>query len=349
MRIVNWNIEWMDDWFVGGGKVGFLEDNPPKGITDVADLCERVATVIKDLDPDVLTIEEGPSDIREMNLFVRTYLTDAKGDRLFNVLIGPDGGAQKLYALVKRGGKFSNPALATDDLSLALQTPWKADIDGDHRLEGHEFNRQPLIVEGTMQNETRTLKIVTFHARSTSLNGGEALWKDPETREPFTVAALKERRRISTEAMRVRTYLNDLLNEDSNALIVVTGDFNDGPGIDYFQKHYLTYNVTDILLGSTCYPNQMFTHALLERVPVDQLYTATFYDFIDNISRRNLHLDQILVSPALSGRIRRSGIAHEEYNAGTDIDAGRRQKNVSDHRPVYIDLKPQKSTEENDD
>jgi hypothetical protein len=73
MKIVNWNIEWMNDWFVGYGSVAFRQDNPSRGISDVADLCSRVASVVKNLDPDVLTIEEGPSDIREMELFVETY------------------------------------------------------------------------------------------------------------------------------------------------------------------------------------------------------------------------------------------------------------------------------------
>ena len=82
MRIVDWNIEWMNDWFVGGGNVAFREDNPRKGITDVAALCTRVANVVKGLNPDVLTIQEGPSDIREMALFVENYLTDNQGESL---------------------------------------------------------------------------------------------------------------------------------------------------------------------------------------------------------------------------------------------------------------------------
>lgn len=76
MRIVNWNIEWMNNWFVGQGANAFRNDNPGRGITDVADLCQRVAGVIVSLDPDVLLVEEGPSDWDEMALFVRQCLGD---------------------------------------------------------------------------------------------------------------------------------------------------------------------------------------------------------------------------------------------------------------------------------
>jgi len=338
VRIVNWNIEWMNDWFVGGGSVAFRPDNPRRGITDVADLCRRVASVINNLNPDALSIEEGPSDIREMELFVATYLIDGQGNRLFDIFGGIDGGSQKIYTLVKKGGEFRNPIIPADDLTLALQEPWEADIDGDYQLESYEFTRQPLVVEGTKGEENSKLRIVTLHTKSKYVYNGESLWKNPDTRIEYVKAAMKNRRRISSEAMRVRQYLDDLLNRNNDSLSVVTGDFNDGPGIDYFEKRYLTHNVTDILLGSTYYPDFLFRHAFLERIPEDRRYTAIFDDFIDDIKERHLLLDHILVSPILSSRIEDSGIAHQEYNAGTDNSASGRQKYVSDHRPVYVDL-----------
>jgi endonuclease/exonuclease/phosphatase family metal-dependent hydrolase len=337
MRIVNWNIEWMNNWFVGRGEVAFRTDNPRQGITDVADLCRRVAGVVNTLDPDVLTIEEGPSDIREMELFTRTYLADGNGNSLFNVFGGIDGLCQKIYTLVKKGGELKHPQIAADALTLELQEPWESDVDGDYFIESYDFTRQPLIVEGTTEDGS-TLKIVTLHTKSKYVHEGKAKWNNPDTRQQFIIAALKNRRRISSEAMRLRRYLNAVIEQDSDPFVIVTGDFNDGPGIDYFEKRYLTHNVTDILIGSTYYPNNLFSHAFLERVPESKRYTAIFDDYIDGIKGRRLLLDHILVSPALSSKIKDSGIAHQEYNAGIDPTASERQKYVSDHRPVSIDL-----------
>jgi hypothetical protein len=303
----------------------------------VADLCRRVAEVVKKLDPDVLTIEEGPSDIREMELFASTYLVDGNGNLLFDIFGGIDGRSQKIYTLVKKGGALINPEIPADALTLELEDPWGSDVDGDFRIEGYEFTRQPLVVEGNTGDGTK-LKIVTLHTKSKYVHDGKALWNNPDTKHEFVIAALKNRRRISSEAMRVRWYLNESVKQDSNSSIIVTGDFNDGPGIDFFEKNYLTHNVTDILLGSTYYPNLLFSHAFLESVPEHKRYTAIFDDYIDDIKGRRLLLDHILVSPALSSRIKDSGIAHQEYNAGIDATASGRQKYVSDHRPVSIDL-----------
>jgi hypothetical protein len=61
-------------------------------------------------------------------------------------------------------------------------------------------------------------------------------------REEFIKLALQARRRISAEAMRVREYIDLLFEQNPQAKIVVTGDFNDGPGLDYFEKRYLISN-----------------------------------------------------------------------------------------------------------
>ena len=56
MRFVNWNIEWMNNWFVNGNKIAFK--NTYSGITSVDALAKRVSKVILSSNPDVITIEE---------------------------------------------------------------------------------------------------------------------------------------------------------------------------------------------------------------------------------------------------------------------------------------------------
>ncbi len=325
----------MNNWFVGGGDVALRMVHDPSGITSVDALCRRVGRVILDLDPDVLTLEEGPSDIRELQLFVSYYLDD-----LFEAFGGFDGGAQKIYALVKKTGAFKDPRIPTDDLTQGLQQPWQADIDGDHRLENYDFTRLPLVLEGETGDDGESIRIVTLHTKSKYVHNGKELFENEATRGEFVVAALKNRRRISSEAMRTRKYLDDLVKRAPETRVVVTGDFNDGPGIDYFETRYLTHNVTDILLGSTYYPDWLFRHALIPNVSEDKRFTAIFDDFVDNIPNRKLLLDHFLVSPALAARVTHAAVAHEAYDAGTDDQAEGRQKYVSDHRPILIELEP---------
>lgn len=340
MRIVNWNIEWMNDWFVGRNKVAFRQVHKRGNniiIADVADLCRRVASVIKSLDPDVLTVQEGPSDIREMQLFVETYLKDENNETIFDVFGGFDGRAQKVYALIKKQGKFKEPIVADDDLTLGLQEAWLSDVDGDYHLEDYEFTRAPLVIEGTWAGQDKKLKVMSLHTKSKYVHNQKELWEDD--RIQFIILALKNRRRISSEAMRTRKYLDELIKTDQDALVVVTGDFNDGPGTDYFERYYLTHNITDILLGTTYYPELLFNHAFVSRVSEGERYTAIFDDFVENIPNKRILLDHILVSPTLSNNIQNSGIAHDKFNAHIDNNATGRQKYPSDHRPVFVDLK----------
>lgn len=338
MRIVDWNIEWMNNWFVGNNQVAWR--NAHTGIANVAALAQRVARVITTLDPDVLTLQEGPSDLREMNLFIADFLADAQGQPLYDQFGGVDGGAQKTYILVKRGGRLQNARLATDNPTSALSDEWLADIDGDFFLEAYDFTRIPLVIDGEMAATNETVRVLTVHTKSKFVNYQRAMWNDPSRRQEFIVAALKNRRRISTEAMRARQYLDTLVEAHADALIIVTGDLNDGPGIDFFEKNYLTHGVADIILGSTYHSDRQFRHTLVGNVPIAQLFTAIFDDFIEEIDNRPLLLDHILVSPALRNRFSNARVAHGEFDAAEDhtrpVDV--RDRRPSDHRPILVEI-----------
>ena len=103
MKIMNWNIEWMNRWFSGN-------DNPVWGSRSLtaaeARICAtKAAAVITNIGPDLLCIQEGPSAKEEMDLFLAEFLSDANGP-LFDLIIGADGGAQKLYVLRRKTGAF---------------------------------------------------------------------------------------------------------------------------------------------------------------------------------------------------------------------------------------------------
>lgn len=338
MRILDWNIEWMNNWFVGGSQAAWRISNT--GIADVQALAQRVANLIRGLDPDVLTVQEGPSDRDEMQLFIDDFLSDANDQALYDQFGGFDGGAQKTYTLVKRNGQFRNPQLANDAQTFGLFDEWLADIDGDLFLESYQFTRNPLVIDGTLANTNERVRIVNLHTKSKFVNNGQAMWNDLNQRQEFIIAAMKNRRRISTEAMRLRLYLDALVEADGNAFILVAGDFNDGPGFEFFERNYLTHGVADIILGSTYFPDLQFSHSLIGRVPTNQLFTAIFDDFVEGINNRPILLDHVIVSPAHSNRITNARVCHQEYQAQEDATrpANARDRFPSDHRPVLVEF-----------
>lgn len=94
----------------------FLITNPNARIRDVAELCKKIAGVIIDANADIIAIQEGPSDIRKLKLFVNTYLNDD-----YVVFGGLDGMRQRVYVMIKKNEKVHNPGIFTEVFSRALK------------------------------------------------------------------------------------------------------------------------------------------------------------------------------------------------------------------------------------
>ncbi len=335
MKIANWNIEWMNDWFLPGSDPnapGWRQSNPDRGITDVGALATRVAAVIRTMDPDVLAVQEGPSAAAEMQLFVRDFLGDA-----YDVL-GPAGrGAQKLYVLVKKAGPVTATLHRPQPGQIDFVQAWEVDYTGDLVLDSYEFTRAPLAV--TLTAGGSSMLLVNIHSKSKYVHNGEALWRNLATRQEFVVKAVRNRRRIAAELMRVRAWLDELLHADPEARIVVCGDLNDGPGADYFEKNFLVNNVVSIVSGNPFHPRRMLRHAFIDRELKERNWTARFDDYIENALDRPLLLDHILLSPSLYwGPFRNARIEHDAFDAQIDTAVQGRMSAPSDHRPQSADF-----------
>ena len=101
MRLMNWNIEHMNSWWTS--------DNPPvmrasyagggiaPAISDVTDLANRVANVIRAVDPDVITIQEGAGQPELEQFF--NGIVDTSGNQVWTIHSG--GSAQALAVAVR--------------------------------------------------------------------------------------------------------------------------------------------------------------------------------------------------------------------------------------------------------
>ena len=101
MRIVDWNIEHMNRWFVPGTDVrspslrkSYKGGRKGTSIDDVPALARRAADVLNALDPDPICIQEG-AGANEVSLFLERYLPQQGSENEWRVL-GGSGGAQKL-------------------------------------------------------------------------------------------------------------------------------------------------------------------------------------------------------------------------------------------------------------
>jgi endonuclease/exonuclease/phosphatase family metal-dependent hydrolase len=340
LKITSLNAEWMNDWFTpDADPVDFRTTFTRDGEQNRTDITAgRLADLIRSVDPDILAMQEAPSRPAELALFLDRYLNDA-GTRRYEFIMGDTGGAQKLALLYKPA--VIHVGLTPSSQLQMLIEPWLADVDGDAVLDSYEFTRLPLVT--TAQVGQSSVQVIVAHTKSNFVNQGQTMWENPATRQAYIVAALKNRRRIATEGMRLRQYLDDQLQNDAAARIIVLGDLNDGAGRDYFEENYLAHNVTDVLVGSTFKPEWLFTHAQHD-LPESERYSAVFDDFVTDEPNRHLLLDHILLAP---GFMADSGIRvvagtgtaeHVAYEALVVNQGRKREDRPSDHRPVSVTL-----------
>lgn len=346
MRFVDWNIEHMNSWFVPnddpaspGLRASFGGSSFGGGpIDDVPALAQRAANVLTDLDPDVICIQEG-AGIDEVAQFLDQFLPLPGGSAW--TVFGGAGGAQKLVVAARTDRDVTAITEVNDALTAGLGNVYDADTDGDSVIESDtKFARVPQVVEIEAHGET--IRIVNCHLKSKFVRDGESLFKGSQAEQlEFIRAALVNRRRISAEAFRIRTYLDELFAENADRLILVNGDLNDGPGFDFFERRFLTHSVVDLVFGSVLITDGRLDHPLI-RPGQPRPASAFFDDFVEGVNNKPLLLDHVGLSPAFSSwTINDARVASDEFDAQADPGAAReREKLVSDHRPVFVDIVP---------
>ena len=347
MRVVNWNIEHMNSWFVpskdknwpslrqdypaehhfGGGKIG-----------NVPALAERAGNVLRALDPDLICIQEGAGG-REVALFLSQFLPIPNG-KTWKVLEGA-GSTQKLIFAARTDRSVKSAVIANDaGMKVDLGADFEADTDGDAVLETDtRFARRPLVVDVVAHGHN--IRVINCHLKSKFVPDGEDLFHGTQAeKKKFIRAALVNRRRISAEAFRIRTYLDELFKNNPDRLILLTGDLNDGPGFEHFERKYLTHSVVDLVFGSVLLPEGRLTHPLIKpgQPPPASAY---FDDFVEKVENKALLLDHIGLSPQMSTWLDCARIATAEFDAQAQPAAeNKRESFASDHRPVFAILKP---------
>ena len=309
------------------------------GVTDLPGLCGRVAAVIDTMAADIVALQEGPSRKSEMALFVEQFLGD--GYEIY----GPAGkGQQKLYALIKRSSTaVADVSRITVEHGLDFEDDWDVDIDRDLLLDRYGFTRPPLVLRIT-SSHGRDFRLINLHAKSKYVHQGERLWRDPLAPRGIpargTGGATTDFSR--SDAVCANTWISASADDEQAALAVV-GDFNDGPGFDYFEKRYLTHGLANTLAGSPYIPPRMLRHGFVDEMPKELNWTAVFDDFIEEVENRKILLDHILLSASLywNAGVRASAglIEHDIFNAQVREDLpGEREKLPSDHRPQSVTL-----------
>lgn len=341
LRLATYNVEWFNALFDDNGRM--LDDREPSTRYKITrgEQLAALAIVFTALDADGITIIEAPdtngkrSTTRALETFAR-----AVGLRARKAIIGYPSETEQEIAflydpdrLTVRHDPRGSPANSHGSQDAPrFDTTFRYDLDADNVSETIRFSKPPLELAVTTATGTR-LRLIGVHAKSKNPYG--AIGREAQIR-----LSIENRRKQLAQCLWLRQRVNaHLAARDS---LLVMGDFNDGPGIDEFEKLF-GHSGIEIVLGTDPDPATRLTDphatmALQSKVGITptsaRFYLAPQKRFFEAL------LDFIMVSPDLAARAPDWRIWHPfndpEIMATPDLREALLQ--ASDHFPVSIDL-----------
>jgi endonuclease/exonuclease/phosphatase family metal-dependent hydrolase len=339
MRIASYNVEWFNALFDDAGHL--LDDDEPSSrfhVTRGAQL-RALGLVFQALDADGVMVIEAPdttakrSTLRALEQFaahwglrarraVTGYSSDTEQEIAF--LYDPD----KMQAHHDpMGGQKRADAPRFDGV-------FHFDVNRDGMPEPIVFSKPPLELAVTLA-DGKTLRLIGVHAKSKAPHGAR-------TQADVVRLSVENRHKQLAQCIWLRRRVEEHL-QAGDALIVL-GDFNDGPGLDEYEKQFGRSGVEVVLgeagaAGGTLYDPHA-SMALNQRIgPVpttSRFYLAPKKRYFEAL------LDFIMVSPDLAARLPAPDwriwhpLNDPECFLRTDLrDA---LLTASDHFPVTLDL-----------
>ncbi len=240
LRLASYNVEWMNALFDDAGRPH--EDREPSAryqVTRGAQL-EALGVVFTAMDADAVAIIEAPdtngrrSTVQALERFAGHF-----GLRTRRALIGFPSSTEQEIAMLYDPDRVT---LAHDpqanDAAPRFDGSFRYDLDTDAAPETIRFSKPPLEVRATLPTG-QTLRLIAVHAKSKAPHGarGQAAQRR---------VGIENRRKQLAQCIWLRARVEaHLAAHDS---LIVMGDFNDGPGLDEFERLFGRSGV-EVVLG----------------------------------------------------------------------------------------------------
>lgn len=333
LRLATYNVEWFNALFDNDGQL--LVDDGPSARYQISrkDQIGALGIVFTALDADGVMIIEAPDTSRSKRRSTVVALESfakAFGLRQRSAVTGFASDTEQEIAFL-----YDPDVLDVrhdpKDTAFAPQfdRPHRQDLDGDGVAELLRFSKPPL--ELAVRWSGQDLRIIGVHAKSKSPHGAE-------TKSQMRRISIANRRKQLAECAWLRLRVEAHLAAQET--LIVMGDFNDGPGLDEYEKMFGRSGV-EVVLGLDAPPSMQLydPHAdmTLGRRLGLQASTARFWLAPQQRFFEAL-LDYIMVSTAL--RQSRWRIWHplNEPKCHRVPELREALLQASDHFPVTIDL-----------
>ncbi len=330
MRIATYNVEWFNSLFDDDGRL--IDDDSWSSRWNVTKAGQTAAlgAVFSAMDADAVMIIEAPDTSRRRSAIkALTGFAAAFGLRTTDALTGFVNDTQQEIALLYDPTVVQaiHDPQESPDCPRFDQT-YQRDLNVDAAPDAIRWSKPPL--EVALTTPSGPLRLIGVHAKSKAPHGAEG------NAEAIRIS-IENRRKQLAQCIWLRKRVEQHLAAGDD--LIVLGDFNDGPGLDEYEKLFGRSGV-EIVLGENSHQKLFDPHARmalgrrLGAMPVTARFKRKDAPYLQAL------LDYIMVSPGLLVKSPRWQIWHpfDHPDCYHNVPLRDALLLASDHFPVVLDV-----------
>ena len=330
LKLCSYNVEWMDKLF--------NSDNTLKNTDEAVKQLDAFANVLDQLDCDLIGITEAPNSAangsQSAKLKLETFAAHY-GLRTNRALTGFISAGKQEIALLfdpnKITASHSPGGRSNSKSNPRFDGEFYFDTDDDRIKEVYKHYRPPLEAKIKVKSTDKEFRLIVAHTKSKGIfSSVDLINLERESR--------RNRLKIYAECTWIRKRVDEFLDKGHN--VVVMGDINDGPGMDFYEMRYGRSGV-ELIMGSIYKPEKLLNNHIGMPIWGKYGWTPSTVSFKDRITETyiNVLIDHILTSKCIKTYGDNPYEIWNPFQNGNAKPLKQKLLDASDHFPITIKLR----------
>jgi hypothetical protein len=329
VRLCTYNVEWFDD--------AFSPNNNLRPEAKWQQKAAAIAEVIRKVDPDLVTILEGPGTTASSGKSTVACLEGFAAQfnlRQSKTMMGfPSQGRQEIALMfdpLKVTAEHKPGGSTTSRTNPPFDDEFRYDSDEDGVYEIYKHYRPPMEMRVNVLADNTEFWLIAVHAKSKGIFSNNDMLHYEREEE-------RNRRKLFAETGHVRLRVDEWLKKGRR--VVVTGDINDGPGMDAAEFRF-GRSAVEIVMGDLFEPDGIL-RSWAGRPKWGQYgFEPSSARFTDRFTEDpiNVLIDHILASSAIAVAGKSAHIIWNPYQNDLAKAFKSDLLKAADHFPVTLDL-----------